>query len=101
MLGCEIAHHGPQVSVNCINVDPASPATAHLPKVWTISQEEIYQFKNYDPAKVHDLLILEKHPESGAPGITVFPGAKITARQKKFSTPRSATVKTSGTPILI
>jgi type 1 glutamine amidotransferase len=68
MLGGEFAHHGPQVSVDCINVDPASPATAHLPKVWTISQEEIYQFKNYDPAKVHDLLILDKHPETGAPG---------------------------------
>jgi uncharacterized protein len=68
MLGCEFAHHGPQVSVDCINVDPSNPATAHLPKIWTISQEEIYQFKNYDPAKVHDLLILEKHPETGEPG---------------------------------
>ena len=68
MLGGEFEHHGAQVSVDCINVDPANPATAHLPKVWTISQEEIYQFKNYDPAKVHDLLILEKHPETGEPG---------------------------------
>ncbi len=68
MLGGEFKHHGGQVSVDCINVDPANPATAHLPKVWTISQEEIYQFKNYDPAKVHDLLILEKHPETGEPG---------------------------------
>ena len=68
MLGGEFVHHGAQVSVDCINVDPANPATAHLPKVWTISQEEIYQFKNYDPAKVHDLLILEKHPETGEPG---------------------------------
>jgi type 1 glutamine amidotransferase len=68
MLGGEFAHHGRQVSVDCINMDPSNPATAHLPKVWTISQEEIYQFKNYDPAKVHDLLILDKHPETGAPG---------------------------------
>ncbi len=68
MLGGEFKHHGRQVSVDCINVDPSNPATAHLPKVWTIQQEEIYQFKNYDPAKVHDLLILDKHPETGAPG---------------------------------
>jgi type 1 glutamine amidotransferase len=68
MLGGEFMHHGAQVSVDCINVDPANPATADLPKVWTISQEEIYQFKNYDPAKVHDLLILEKHPETGELG---------------------------------
>jgi uncharacterized protein len=68
MLGGEFARHGNQVSVDCLNQDPSNPATASLPKVWTISQEEIYQFKNYDPTKVHDLLILDKHPESGAPG---------------------------------
>ena len=61
-------HHGKQVPVDCLNQDPSNPATAGLPKVWHISQEEIYQFKNYDPTKVHDLLILDKHPESGAPG---------------------------------
>ena len=68
MLGGEFKHHGRQVSVDCLNQDPENPATAGLPKVWNIQQEEIYQFINYDPAKVHDLLILDKHPESGAPG---------------------------------
>jgi type 1 glutamine amidotransferase len=68
MLGGEFQHHGKQVGVECLNQDPANPATALLPKTWTIQQEEIYQFKNYDPAKVHDLLILDKHPETGAPG---------------------------------
>jgi type 1 glutamine amidotransferase len=68
MLGGEFQHHGRQVGVECLNQDPQNPATAHLGKSWTISQEEIYQFKNYDPAKVHDLLILDKHPENGSPG---------------------------------
>lgn len=68
MLGGEFAHHGAQVSVECLNQDPSNPATAALPKTWTISQEEIYQFKNYDPAKVHDLLIMDQHPETRAPG---------------------------------
>jgi type 1 glutamine amidotransferase len=68
MLGGEFKHHGRQVSVDCLNQDPANPATAGLPKVWTLQQEEIYQFTNYDPAKVHDLLILDKHPETGDPG---------------------------------
>lgn len=63
MLGGEFKHHGPQVSVDCLNQDPSNPATASLPKTWTIQQEEIYQFKNYDPSKVHDLLIMDKHPE--------------------------------------
>jgi type 1 glutamine amidotransferase len=68
MLGGEFAHHGPQVSVECLNEDAANPATAHLGKTWTIQQEEIYQFKNYDATKVHDLLILGKHPENSSPG---------------------------------
>jgi type 1 glutamine amidotransferase len=67
MLGGEFAHHGPQVSVECLNQDPKHPANAHLDKTWAISQEEMYQFKNYDAAKVHDLLILDKQPEKPFP----------------------------------
>ena len=68
MLGGEFRHHGRQVSVDCLNQDPQNPATAALPATWTISQEEIYQFTNYDAAKVHNLLLLDRHPESNAPG---------------------------------
>ena len=68
MLGGEFKQHGRQVSVDCLNQDPQNPATAPLPETWTISQEEIYQFQNYSPAKVHDLLIMAKHPEDGSPG---------------------------------
>lgn len=68
MLGGEFKRHGRQVSVDCLNQDPANPATAALPKVWNIQQEEIYQFTNYDPASVHELLVLDRHPETGAPG---------------------------------
>ncbi|HET7625504.1 MAG TPA: ThuA domain-containing protein [Verrucomicrobiae bacterium] len=64
MLGGEFQHHGPQLGVDCINVDPSNPANAHLPKVWKIQQEEIYQFKNYDPAAVHELLVLDKKPQN-------------------------------------
>lgn len=63
MLGGEFDHHGAQLSVDCLNQDPTNPATASLPKVWTISQEEIYQFRNYDPTKVHELLVLDKRPQ--------------------------------------
>jgi uncharacterized protein len=63
MLGGEFDHHGAQLSVDCLNQDAANPATAPLPQVWTLTQEEMYQFKNYDPAKVHDLLILDKRPQ--------------------------------------
>jgi len=68
MLGGEFKTHGAQVSVDCLNQDPKNPATAALPQVWTIQQEEIYQFKSYDPAKVHELLIMDKHPNTKEPG---------------------------------
>lgn len=68
MLGGEFDHHGHQVSVDCLNQDSTNAATAALPKVWTVTLEEIYQFKNYDPAKVHDLLVLDKNPQTGESG---------------------------------
>lgn len=68
MLGGEFKTHGSQVSVKCLNQDLLHPATAHLGKTWVIQQEEIYQFKTYDPAKVHDLLVLDQHPENNSPG---------------------------------
>jgi uncharacterized protein len=68
MIGGEFKHHGPQTNVVCLNQDPKNPATASLPADWAISQEEIYQFQNYDGAKVHELLVMEKHPETGAAG---------------------------------
>jgi type 1 glutamine amidotransferase len=68
MIGGEFLKHGRQVSVDCLNADAKNPATKSLPKVWTIKQEEIYQFKNYYASKVHELLVLDKHPETGAPG---------------------------------
>jgi uncharacterized protein len=68
MLGGEFKGHGPQVSVECLNQDPAHPANEKLGKTWTIQQEEIYEFKSYDPAKVHDLLILDKHPQTKVAG---------------------------------
>jgi type 1 glutamine amidotransferase len=63
MIGGEFAHHGAQTNVICLKQDKQHPATAALPDAWAISLEEIYQFKSYDPAKVHDLLIMDKHPE--------------------------------------
>ena len=69
MLGGEFDHHGMQLSIDCLNQDPKNPATAALPPIWTIDQEEVYQFKKYDPTKVHDLLILDKQPDpSRKPG---------------------------------
>jgi hypothetical protein len=63
MLGGEFDHHGNQIDIECVNQDPKNPATAQLGKSWKIKQEEVYQFKKYDPTKVHELLTLDIQPE--------------------------------------
>jgi len=69
MLGGEFKTHGAQVGVECLNQDPKHPATAQLPASWKITQEEIYQLKNYDLEKCnHELLVLDKHPNDKSPG---------------------------------
>ena len=71
MLGGEFKGHGPQVCVDCINEDSQHAANLKLDKNWKISQEEIYQFKNYESNRVHELLMLDKHPDpkqNNAPG---------------------------------
>ncbi|MEY4918294.1 MAG: hypothetical protein RL616_2207, partial [Verrucomicrobiota bacterium] len=68
MIGGEFKQHGPQVGVECLNQDAAHPATAMLGKSFSVSLEEIYQFKNYDAAKLHELLVMDKHPNTKEPG---------------------------------
>lgn len=67
MLGGEFKQHGPQVTVDAINQDPCCVACSHLPAHWEV-YDEIYQFKNFDRAKVHGLLTLDKHPNDKTPG---------------------------------
>ena len=86
MLGGEFKHHGRQVGVECLNQDPQNPATAPLPMKWDITQEEIYQFQNYDPSKVHDLLIMDKHPEDGSPGHFAVSWCKMYGAGRVFYT---------------
>jgi type 1 glutamine amidotransferase len=68
LLGGEFAGHGPQISVAVNKLDPAHPATAGLPDVWNIAQEEIYMFKNYDRSRVRDLLGLSVSPKDKSAG---------------------------------
>ena len=63
MIGGQFKGHGPQLSVSCINADPRHPATRHLGGTLEIKQEEMYQFNDYDPKRVHELLVLDKKPD--------------------------------------
>jgi uncharacterized protein len=67
MIGGEFKQHGAQVEVDAINQDKECPACRHLPASWKVF-DEIYQFKNFDRAKVHGLLTLDKHPNDKTPG---------------------------------
>lgn len=74
MLGGEFLHHAAQLEVQPINQDPQCPACAHLPKDWKVF-DEIYQMKNFDPAKVHGLLTLDKKPDVTDPKAGIYPVA--------------------------
>jgi type 1 glutamine amidotransferase len=58
MIGGAFRTHGPQVTVECVNEDPAHPACKHLPRRWTV-YDEIYQLKEFKRANVHGLIALE------------------------------------------
>jgi len=62
MLGGEFETHHAQVGVECLVQDRDHPATKPLGESFCIEREEIYLIKSYDPTKVNELLILDKHP---------------------------------------
>ncbi len=68
MIGGEFQAHRAQVPVDCLNQDPNHPATKCLGADLPIQLEEIYRFKRYDPARVHELLVLDKDPNDKTPG---------------------------------
>ena len=67
MLGGEFKTHGAQVSVTAINKEPNHPAVKHLPAQWEVF-DEIYEFKSHEQANVHELLSMDKHPQTKEPG---------------------------------
>jgi uncharacterized protein len=85
MIGGAFKTHGAQVSVDCLNQDSAHAACKHLPKTWTVF-DEIYQFKNFERAKVHGLLTLDKHPNDKSPGDYPVAWSKMQGKGRVFYT---------------
>ena len=73
LIGGVFAGHGPQLSVSCINEDPQHPANKHVGKTFDIALEEMYQIKNHDRAKEHELLSLDKKPVLADPQPGFYP----------------------------
>ena len=68
MIGAEFKTHAAQVEVDVHQPGPGMPdLPAPAGQDWKVF-DEIYQFKNFDPSKVHGLLTLDKHPNNKTPG---------------------------------
>lgn len=88
MLGGEFDYHREQVAIEAINRDQAHPATRHLGKTWNLDgrPEEIYIFKNYRPEAVHELLVLDHHPNTGEAGHFALAWCRPFGRGRVFYT---------------
>jgi len=67
MIGGHFAYHREQVLADLRNEDPACPSCQHLGTNWSVF-DEIYILKNFERARVHGLLRLDRHPNTGEPG---------------------------------
>jgi len=68
MLGGDFLTHGSQATVECLIQDHQHPATRDFigDSFWV--HDEIYILKNFHRERVHGLLTLDKHPNTGMPG---------------------------------
>jgi type 1 glutamine amidotransferase len=85
MLGGEFKHHDAQVEVECLNQDPKHPATHMIGKSFGV-KDEIYQMKNFFRDRVHGLLTLDKHPNTGQPGDYPIAWCKMYGKGRVFYT---------------
>ncbi len=67
LLGAEFDYHREQAKVQVLIDDPKHPATEGLVAPIELF-DEIYLYKNFDRARVHMLLSLDRHPNTGEPG---------------------------------
>lgn len=67
LLGAEFDYHRDQAKVQVLVDDPKHPATEGLAAPIELF-DEIYLYKNFDRARVHMLLSLDRHPNTGEPG---------------------------------
>lgn len=85
MLGGEFLTHKQQVEVQPELHNPAHPATKAVPSGWRVF-DEIYIFKNYDPATVHALMGLNEHPNDKTPGYYPISWCKDFGKGRVFYT---------------
>jgi type 1 glutamine amidotransferase len=67
VIGGQFLSHGAQVKVDLLVQDPDHPATKGMANPTSV-KDEIYLIKNFDRAKTHTLVALDKEPNAGTPG---------------------------------
>jgi type 1 glutamine amidotransferase len=85
MIGGQFLKHGPQVKVELLVQDPDHPSTKGMASPTSVF-DEIYQMKNFDKAKVHTLLALDKHPNDGTPGFYPLAWSRSHGKGRVFYT---------------
>jgi type 1 glutamine amidotransferase len=85
MLGGEFETHGDQSSVVLDVIDDDHPSTRELASRLTVF-EEIYQFRRFDPSRVRLLITLDRHPNTGEPGLFPISWVRSHGRGRVFYT---------------
>lgn len=85
MLGGEFQTHGDQSTVVLEVVDREHPSTRELPSSFTIF-EEIYQFQRFELSRVRLLIALDRHPNTGEPGLYPISWSRSHGRGRVFYT---------------
>jgi type 1 glutamine amidotransferase len=85
MLGGEFQEHHAQAVVDCIVQDFHHPACRDFGPTFHL-KDEIYLLKNFDPDKVHGLLMLDKHPNTQEEGHYPIAWAKPYGKGRVFYT---------------
>jgi uncharacterized protein len=85
LLGAEFDYHRDQAKVKVLVDDPKHPATEGLVAPIELF-DEIYLYKNFDRARVHMLLSLDRHPNTGEPGFYPIAWTREAGKGRVFYT---------------
>jgi len=85
LLGAEFDYHRDQAKVQVLVDDPKHPATEGLVAPIELF-DEIYLYKNFDRSRVHMLLHLDRHPNTGAPGFYPIAWTREAGKGRVFYT---------------
>jgi type 1 glutamine amidotransferase len=83
LLGAQFDYHGEQATVRVRIDDATHPATEGLPSPFEV-HDEIYLYKGFDRERVHMLLSLDRHPNTGEPGFYPWAWTRVQGKGRVF-----------------